>query len=225
MNRQAFLESLGPLTQSQREGFEALLTAGEKLPREHMAYVLATAFHETSGLMQPIKETVMPWHQNKNPSDKEVISRLDRAFAAGKLPQVKVPYWRGGWFGRGYVQVTHQQNYHQVGKVIGIDLLSDPNRALHPNVAARILIDGMSLGLFTGKKLSDYLPADFVNARRIVNGTDRATEIAERALRYDVALKAAGYGHQQAKEPAKEPASGGIWAAIFAAIMSIFRRK
>lgn len=221
MNRTAFLDSLGPLTQSQREGFEALLTAGEKLPREHMAYVLATAFHETAGLMQPIKETVMSWHQNKNPTDKEVISRLDRAWAAGKLGQVKTPYWREGWFGRGYVQITHRQNYDKVGQAVGIDLVSDPNRALHPNVAARILIDGMSRGLFTGKTMADYLPADFVNARRVVNGTDRATEIAERALRYNAALKAAGYGQQ----PAKEPASGGVWAAIFAAIMSIFRGR
>jgi putative chitinase len=40
---------------------------------------------------------------------------------------------------------------------------------------------GMNRGMFTGKKLSDYFSGtteDWVNARRIINGTDRAALIA-----------------------------------------------
>lgn len=225
MNRPAFFDGIGPVTQTQREGFEAIMTAGEKLPIEQMAYALATAYHETAGQMQPVKETVMAWHKNKNPSDAEVIRRLDKAFADGRLGQVKAPYWRDGWFGRGYVQITHRRNYDRIGKAIGVDLVSDPNRALHPNIAARLLIDGMAWGLFTGKKLSDYLPADYINARRVVNGTDRAMEIAERAIRYEAVLLKAGWDAKPASEPARSTSLGTIIAAIFSALAGLFRRK
>ena len=47
-------------------------------------------------------------------------------------------------------------------------------------------------GDFTGKKLSDYIKpgsVDYVNARRIVNGTDCAEQIADYASKYEDALK------------------------------------
>jgi hypothetical protein len=43
---------------------------------------------------------------------------------------------------------------------------------------------GMRKGIFTGKKFADYFSAnktDWVNARRIINGTDKARLIAEYA--------------------------------------------
>jgi hypothetical protein len=48
-------------------------------------------------------------------------------------------------------------------------------------------------GDFTGMKLSDYITpesVDYVNARRIVNGTDRAEQIAGYAEKYEEALRA-----------------------------------
>jgi hypothetical protein len=48
-------------------------------------------------------------------------------------------------------------------------------------VAVAILFTGMEKGLFTGRKLIDYFTAgraDWRNARRIVNGLDRAADIA-----------------------------------------------
>ncbi|MGL5034116.1 MAG: hypothetical protein ACRC6M_09990, partial [Microcystaceae cyanobacterium] len=50
-----------------------------------------------------------------------------------------------------------------------------------PDVSLFIIINGMKDGIFTSKKLSDYIAGsrvDFVNARRIINGTDRADLIA-----------------------------------------------
>ena len=48
-------------------------------------------------------------------------------------------------------------------------------------IALKALFDGMIKGMFTGKKLADYFNdtrTDWVNARRIVNGVDKAVEIA-----------------------------------------------
>jgi len=178
----------GKMTQSQVDGVEAILAATQGLPVSWRAYVLATAHHETGGGMQPVKETVFPWSRNKTPSDAQVIATLDRAFKAGKLKGVKTPYWRDGWFGRGYVQLTHKRNYAAASALAGVDLVKDPTLALDPGVAARVLVGGMKSGTFTGKKLSDYLPGDFVGARRIVNGLDAAEKIAETARQFEAAL-------------------------------------
>ncbi len=60
-------------------------------------------------------------------------------------------------------------------------LLNHPDLALNPATAAQILVRGMKEGWFTGRKLSGYFTptlADPTNARRIVNGTDKAALIA-----------------------------------------------
>jgi hypothetical protein len=48
---------------------------------------------------------------------------------------------------------------------------------MEPNIALFILVDGMLLGEFTSKKLGTYVngsKTDFLNARRVINGTDKA---------------------------------------------------
>jgi len=175
MNRAKFFNAIrgpmGPLASETVAGIEALLDAGSALDLHHMANVLAQVRRETGGGMAPIKETVMPWHKNKNPSDATVIGRLDRAFAKGQLKWVKTPYWRGGAFGRGQIQATHDYNYSKFGIVNYSD-------ALKLDVSARIAVEGMRYGKFTGRKLSDYVfpraihnPPE-INPRRIVNGKD-----------------------------------------------------
>jgi hypothetical protein len=50
---------------------------------------------------------------------------------------------------------------------------------------------GMFEGWFTGKKLEDYIfgnTCDYVGARKIVNGTDRAETIAGYAEKFQSAL-------------------------------------
>ena len=86
--------------------------------------------------------------------------------------------------GRGYVQITGRNNYSNWSKKLGIDLVSNPELAEKPETAARILVQGMKEGSFTGKKLSDYIgngKSDFEGARRIVNGTDKASTFAATA--------------------------------------------
>ena len=64
--------------------------------------------------------------------------------------------------------------------------MSNPDRAKDPATAAKILVGGMRMGTFTGKKLDDYIngsKTDFVGARRIVNGTNKASTFAQTAQR------------------------------------------
>ena len=159
----------------------------QNVTRAQAAYILATTYLETARTMMPIKETVMPSHRDKDPSDATVIARLDHAWNAGLLGQVSVPYWRDGWFGRGFVQITHKRNYERASRELGVDLVADPTRAMEPRISAKILVRGMMGGWFTGAALPRYVNStevDYVNARRVVNGLDRAQEIADYAKQY-----------------------------------------
>jgi hypothetical protein len=79
-----------------------------------------------------------------------------------------------------------------MGKLLKNRLLYEPALALRPDVAYRIMSLGMRQGVFTGKKLGDYIhgaKADYVNARRIINGLDRAQKIASYATRLEKILR------------------------------------
>ncbi|MFT3998310.1 MAG: glycoside hydrolase family 19 protein [Asticcacaulis sp.] len=155
-----------------------------------LAYMLATAFHETAGSCLPVRETLAK-------SDDAAILTLERSFAAGRLPWVKTPYWRKdsegkSWLGRGLVQITHRANYARLGAAIGEDLLSDPARALDKEVALTILFTGMIDGLFTGRKLRDCFNtrrSDWTGARAIINGRERAETVAGYAESFYKALQ------------------------------------
>lgn len=93
--------------------------------------------------------------------------------------------------GRGYVQITGRNNYRDWSKRLGMDLVSNPKLAESPEVAAKILVGGMKMGTFTGKKLDDYIngsKTDFVGARRIVNGTNKADTFAATARKILAAM-------------------------------------
>jgi len=118
----------------------------------------------------------MPHHKDKNPSEGVVISRLEKAWKAGRLPNVRTPYWREGWFGRGQVQLTHRDNYERMGRAIGADIIANPNLMLDPKISAKVLITGMMRGLFrSGHNLPRYFNESAhepVRARAIVNGPE-----------------------------------------------------
>lgn len=168
----------GRLSQTQVDGLNQLLGAweldGDGDDRK-LANVLAQTFHETGGRMVPVREAFAD-------SDAQAIRRLDAAMAAGRLRQVRRPYWRAGWFGRGPVQVTHETNYRKVGDALGVDLIANPGLLLDPVIGARSAVVGMMRGLFvSGQKLDRYFndtTDDPEGARRIVNGTDKASLIA-----------------------------------------------
>lgn len=227
MDREVFFAGLrtpalfSRLSQEQVDGINAILDACQKFgvtDQHHVADILAQVFHETGGYMLPIKETVMPSHKDKNPSDSTVISRLDAAFARGQLTWVKTPYWRDGWFGRGPIQTTHKRNYEKIGKAIGVDLVKNRNSILDPAIGAASAVVGMRDGIYTGKKLSDFdFPLELAKVatskrfgpRRIVNGVDGTdVKIAAYHRAFYAALQAAGFGKAPVREvPAPTPMS------------------
>lgn len=88
--------------------------------------------------------------------------------------------------GRGYVQITGRRNYTDWSRRLGVDLVGNPRLATDPRIASQILVGGMMDGTFTGRRLGQYVGngrADFHNARRVVNGTDRAGSIGQIAQR------------------------------------------
>ncbi len=91
------------------------------------------------------------------------------------------------------MQITGKDNYLKFSKLLGIDLIGNPDLALEVKTAADIAVIGMRDGIFTGKRLSDYFGSgtDWVNARRIINGVDRAQEIGRYALAFHAAIKGA----------------------------------
>ncbi len=172
----------GTLKQSQVNGLTAILDEWEKnwaaKDDRWLAYMLATAHHETGATMQPIEEygkgKGRPYGTNLKMDKKTRYTDTTNIF-----------------YGRGYVQLTWYDNYQKAGKKIGVDLIQHPELALDPDNASEIMFNGMNEGWFTGKKLSDYFNAtveDWVNARRIINGTDKATLIANYAKQYYAAL-------------------------------------
>lgn len=151
------------LTHKQIEGMEAILTYWENNgfhDGRHLAYILATTFHETARTMQPIEE-----------------------YGKGKTRPYGKPHPITGktYYGRGFVQLTWYDNYVKAGKIVNEDFINYPELACDLKYATEILVEGMTVGLFTGKKLSDYFndtKEDPINARRIINGTDKAELIA-----------------------------------------------
>jgi hypothetical protein len=101
------------------------------------------------------------------------------------------------WYGRGFVQLTWERNYIKAGTALGVDLTTNPDKVMEPEIAAEILVIGSRDGWFTGKSLSDYITmnqSNYRGARRIINGTDKAAAIAEIAREFEEALLTEGYG-------------------------------
>lgn len=124
-----------------------------------IAYVLATTDWETGHTFKPVREAFWKdeeWRRNN----------LYRYY----------PY-----YGRGFVQLTWEDNYRKYSEILGVDLVNNPDLAMEPLNAAFILVHGFKTGGFTGKKITDYINGDgidFVNARRCINGVDKAQDIA-----------------------------------------------
>jgi len=200
MDRAAFFNVcrrgvMGPtLDGGEVSGSEAILDAMQGTPISWCAYALATAWHETAHSMQPIKEyggdaylTRMYDVTGMNPN---------RAVRHGNTePGDGIKY-----AGRGYCQLTWKCNYRTMGEALGYDLVGNPDLALQPKIAGRIMRAGMEHGLFTGKAFRDYLPPQglasgraFTHARRIINGLDKAELISRYALQFQAALQVGGW--------------------------------
>lgn len=181
-------EFWGPLTQEQVDHFNVILQATEGLPLTHRAYILATAWHET-GRFKHMEELGGRTYFNKYNAGTKIGKALGNTQSGDGYR----------FRGRGYVQLTGRRNYNWAAIATGRDLVADPDKVKEPEIAALILVKGMTTGRFTGRKLADC--KDYPDMRRTVNGTDRAATIAEYAFRFETALTAA----RNAPEPLPLP--------------------
>ena len=202
MNRSYFFrrvrESLfsGKLSAKQAEGLTKILDYRDQkwpgMSNDELAYLLATAKWETAHTMQPIAE-----------------------MGSASYLRSK-PYWP--WIGRGLVQITWEANYKKYG-------ITDPKKALEWPTALHVIFDGMIKGMFTGKKLADYIgdgKRDYVGARKIINGMDKAKQIALIAEGFREALVQANERPADAKVPNGECQTTGksiaksktVWSQI-----------
>lgn len=178
----------GKLTSKQVSGMKFILEQWNETGFTNfqwLAYALATAFHETAFTMQPIKEIGGKAYFTRMYDIRG--NRPKKARELGNLaPGDGVKY-----AGRGYVQLTGKTNYNRASQALGIDFVSQPDLVMEPANAAFIMFQGMKGGWFTGKGFGDYLgcgKSDYRNARRIINGTDKAATIARYAEMFAAAL-------------------------------------
>ncbi|WP_282783123.1 glycoside hydrolase family 19 protein [Phaeodactylibacter xiamenensis] len=160
-------EAWQKLDSVQRDSVEQILRAFREYgdgDYRKLVYILATAWHESK--LKPVRERRAGSSQTW-------------------LRQLQDRYWSSGYYGRGFVQLTWESNYKKMSEFLGVDLVGNPDLALEPRYAADILVYGMMNGEFTRRALSRYInlvQTDYYNARRVVNGTDRADLIRDYAV-------------------------------------------
>lgn len=169
----------GDLSQEQVDGLNKIIDYAEDEGTDdrHLAYILATTFHETAQTMEPIAEY---------------------GKGSGKSYGDPDPQTGQAYYGRGYVQLTWKDNYQkQDDKLnLGGQLVKKADLAMDPKVALQVLFGGMYDGDFTGVGLPQFITCtdptsditDFHNARKIVNGLDCADQIEGYAKKFANAI-------------------------------------
>lgn len=195
----------GPLKQTEVNGLDFLLDQIEADKEftilRQVAYVLATVKGET-GVFQPLKE------KRANPNKQPALFKQQEK------------YFPSGFFGRGYVQLTFEENYRMAGQklagtVIEVEnkdgskrkltidkgtFVNEPNLVMQPTASYQILARGMREGWFRKRKgvpfkLSDFIkegsPPDYKGARNIINHPSSfADKFAGFAEKFELILRA-----------------------------------
>lgn len=194
----AILEAnFGKLKQSQKDEINFLVSEFDKdqsITYPQAAYMLATTWHETASTMKPIEEygkgknkVYGTWYlngKNQKYSFKDYSKKIGYLFS--DYPHL--------YYGRGYVQLTWFLNYEVASQKLGVDFVKNPELVMKKEYAVKILINGMKYGWFTGKgfnrtPLGRYDLNAYKEARRIINGTDKAEKIAKEAIIFEKALR------------------------------------
>lgn len=183
--------AFGNFTQAQVDGFNTVMAAINANPKAknplYAAYILATVWHETDQKMQSIAEygkgksrKYGQWFTNSKGQKFGYRNGRGEVYLRSEYPYL--------YYGRGPCQLTWLDNYIKLGKMINVDLANNPELALVPENGYKIIIAGMLTGAFTGMSLSRAIKtgsnADYVAARKIINGTDCDDLIAGYAAKF-----------------------------------------
>ncbi|GAB7221298.1 hypothetical protein VoSk93_05090 [Vibrio owensii] len=152
---------------------------GRDIFYQYLAYMIATVYHETAFTMESIEE----YGKGEGRPYGEPDSRTGQSY-----------------YGRSYPQLTWYDNYEKASKELfnknleqgKVDFLNKPELILEPFFGVQVTVFGMLGGWFTGRALEDYWldngQYDYVEARRIINGTDKANTIAGYAREVESAI-------------------------------------
>jgi hypothetical protein len=167
------------LTADRQTGFEAIFDVWDSVEHydvlEWIAYALATAWHETGATMQPVREGFKK-------TDQEACDHVTAYCQKKGISNYAARLSNGNsYYGRGYVQLTHADNYKKMGAKLGMgdSLYDNPESVLQAGLSAKILIVGLMDGLFRPAKgtLFDYFNGQsqrWFDARDLVNGDKNA---------------------------------------------------
>lgn len=200
-----------PMSQEQVDGLEAILALWEAEYGHHdqrfLAYILATAFHETGARMVPVREGFA----KTDAAARKIVAKRKYGIPDATSNGVPLlPPTGHVYYGRGPVQLTWKDNYVKMGAFIGVDLVGNPDLALDKRIGLSILFEGMLRGFFTGKKLADYFGRDREDpegARKIINGNDKKALIATYYLAFKDSLIEAQKAFVQGQPDDVDPAS------------------
>ena len=261
MNRAEFFKALRSsrnkvfgtsLSQKQVEGIETLLDECARWDADlgQTSYILATAYGETGGKMQP-------QHENMHYSAGRILQVFSQRRRQGRTAQAlagkpkllaDVVYggeWGAknlgntepgdGWRfrGAGLGQITGRANFTKWGRWLGVDLVRNPELLMGLDISVQALVQPMLEGWATGLPLDTFVDGpkrDYISARRVWNRTFEALKYAGYAKAFEAALEAGGWSVSGPALPpdvepivpdAPKPATRGL----FAALMRIFGRK
>ena len=183
----------GSLSQEAVDNINLIVETCEKynLTYPQTAYLLATTYHETAHTFKPIEE----YGKGKGRKYGTIYTNTEGVkygIAGSGGDTYLYSDYPHLYYGMGFVQLTHWVNYKFAGEQLGIDLLHNPHLALDAKYAAEILVKGSISGWFTSKKLSDYIndkSKSYYQARRVINGLDKAQQIADIAVVFEKALR------------------------------------
>jgi WD40 repeat protein len=187
----AYRTVFGELGYEATAGLEQLLAFLENDPAMNdvrlRAYILATVKFETGDRFLPVTEQ----------GDAEYFQRYEPGTSIGNRLGNKVPGDGERFRGRGYIGITGRENYYRMSQVLGFepkmtDLVDNPDKVNDPLVAYRIMSIGMLEGLFTGRKLSDFInerQTDYVGASTVIGSGSSSSRAAAYAIDFEEILR------------------------------------
>lgn len=180
----------GSLPDWQRRPLDLLIDEAHRRDRrlQEVAYVLASAYHESSRFRY--KEEI------GHGEGKAYGASCPLMGTGSKVTKSAV------YFGRGWIQNTWLENFAKLSIAASlhfgrpIDLVNNPDLlTADDELQAWCLWHGFVTGIWTTRNLADYFGegrADYIGARAIVNGNDRAEQIAGYARQFEAALELIG---------------------------------